>query len=509
MMRSLYSGVAGLRVHQNKMDVIGNNIANVNTVGYKAQTVTFTDVFYQTVQAASGPNVETGKGGTNAKQIGIGAALGTIATNITKQGGMQATDNSFDCMINGEEFFIVSDGKNNFFTKAGNFNVDEAGYLVNGSGLTVMGWQVNEDGDVVKDRVSALRVMTSDKMSASPERTVNSSVFGNINQKDSSFASKATKDQYVPYTVEFYDSQGYLYNATFHIKKVTDATNGDYYSLYLYNIVDQNGDVVSQARELEDTNGVKYYEYLNDGNQVNVKFNNSTDTVEATPAGSTTPAKIKPGEIYAISTGTTPPTTYTGNFENALDLVTCIEKGYLKDGTTKVTSAPASFKTGTGAGAATTNHMLTIDYSQLTNYGSASSVDSSRGDLEGYGAGKAAGTLSALAISDDGKIVGNYTNGDILNLGQIAVTTFANAAGLEKIGDNLFQATMNSGSFNGIGIDITSNGDSITTGVLEMSNVDLAFEFTEMITTQRGFQANSRIITTSDTMLEELINLKR
>ena len=194
MMRSLFSGVSGLKTHQIRMDVIGNNIANVNTVGYKTQNVTFTDVFYQTVQAASGPNAETGKGGTNAKQIGIGSALGTIATNVSKQGGMQATDNPFDVMINGDEFFIVSDGQSNFFTKAGNFNVDEAGNLVNGSGLTVMGWGVNEDGDIMKERVSALKVMSGDKMFASPEKTTKAHMTGNLCEKDDDFLRKAEKD---------------------------------------------------------------------------------------------------------------------------------------------------------------------------------------------------------------------------------------------------------------------------------------------------------------------------
>lgn len=500
MMRSLYSGVAGLKVHQSKMDVIGNNIANVNTVGYKSQNVTFTDVFYQTVQSASGPNAETGKGGTNAKQIGIGAALGTISTNITKQGGTQATDNPFDVMINGDEFFIVSDGKNNYFSKAGNFNVDAAGNLVNGSGLTVMGWQANEEGQIVKDRVSALKVMSSDKMSASPAKTENSCVYGNINQKDDSFADNVSNiDRYVPYTVEFYDSQGYLYNATYHIRQEEALADGTVpYSMNLYSILDQNGDVISQAEEVTAADGTKSYTYLNDGAPDLVTFNNTTESIKGDLNGAT--YEVKPGQILALTTGATASTTYTGNFDAELDLSAVLVKGVDEDGNAiTATDIPLALR----------DMKITINYADLTNYGSDSTVDSARGDANGLGAGKAAGTLSSIAISDDGKIVGSYTNGDIINLGQIAVTSFSNAAGLEKIGDNLYAATMNSGSFNGIGEDITANGDSLTTGVLEMSNVDLAYEFTEMITTQRGFQANSRIITTSDTMLEELINLKR
>ena len=136
-------------------------------------------------------------------------------------------------------------------------------------------------------------------------------------------------------------------------------------------------------------------------------------------------------------------------------------------------------------------------------------VTSVRGDLDGLGAGKAAGTLSGVSIGEDGKITATYDNGDTKLLGQISVASFANASGLEKVGDSLYQTTANSGTFDGIGKDPTSGGGSISQGVLEMSNVDLSSEFTEMITTQRGFQANSRIITTSDTLLEELVNLKR
>ena len=174
MMRSLFSGVSGLKVHQTKMDVIGNNIANVNTVGFKSSNVTFTDIFYQTTQSASGPNAETGAGGQNAKQIGLGSTLGVISQNITGQGGVQRTDNPFDMMINGDGFFVVNKGGQNYFTKAGNFTTDEAGTLVNGAGNTVMGWQADDDGTIIKDRVSALRIMAPENLTADPVRQLHS-----------------------------------------------------------------------------------------------------------------------------------------------------------------------------------------------------------------------------------------------------------------------------------------------------------------------------------------------
>ena len=174
MMRSLYSGVAGLKTHQTKMDVIGNNIANVNTVGYKSQTVTFSDVFYQTTQNASGANPETGRGGTNAKQIGLGSTVAAINTKVSDAGGSQSTNNPFDIMINGDAMFIVNNAGQNYFTKAGSFFVDGTGTLCTASGAAVQGWQVNAAGtDIERDTVSNLNVMSAENMTTSPEATTN------------------------------------------------------------------------------------------------------------------------------------------------------------------------------------------------------------------------------------------------------------------------------------------------------------------------------------------------
>ena len=154
---------------------------------------------------------------------------------------------------------------------------------------------------------------------------------------------------------------------------------------------------------------------------------------------------------------------------------------------------------------------INIDFSQtlVSDNKGKSTISIEKGDVDGLEAGRALGTLQGVSIQTNGMIYASYSNGQMKLLGQIAVAEFANASGLQKEGDNLYSATQNSGDFDGIGIDITQNGDCMNTGVLEMSNVDLSSEFTEMITTQRGFQANSRIITVSDTLLEELVNLKR
>ena len=479
MMRSLFSGVSGLKVHQTKMDVIGNNIANVNTVGFKSSSVTFTDIFYQTSQSASGPNAATGAGGQNAKQIGLGAAMGAIAVNITGQGGSQRTDNPFDLMINGDSFFVVNKGGTNYFTKAGNFNVDEAGTLVNSAGYPVMGWQADSDGKIQKERVSALHVMASENMSTPPDATTESTFFGNINEEDDMFKKDPPND-YIPIQMSFYDSLGYEFQAMFHVRRGNRPATGDErdYTIDLASLT-KEGTVIAEATK-DATTGA--YTYIPGFTQQTVKFHTGEDTL---PANGNV-AAVEPGGLISVE-GT------AGTKEVSFDF-SAITGGFVGGQTADALGAVKP---------------INVNMSGLTNYGSASTVDTKTGNSEGIGKGKAPGEMSRLGVQTDGKIVASYTNGDQRILGQIAVAKFANAAGLEKIGENLYAETLNSGKFNGIGEDITADGGKFTTGVLEMSNVDLSTEFVDMITTQRGFQANSRIITVSDSMLEELINLKR
>lgn len=468
MMRSLYSGVSGLKVHQTKMDVIGNNISNVNTVGFKSSSVTFTDIFYQTSQSSSGPNAATGAGGTNAKQIGLGSSLGAISTNITTQGGSQRTDNPFDLMISGDSFFVVSDGSSNYFTKAGNFTVDANGTLVTSSGNSVMGWRADDEGNIIQDRVKSLQIMSESNMTTSPQATTAATAYGNLNRSDDAYAVGGSGN--IPLSVSFYDNLGYEYKANFIITQ-TDALSGEYNVrldtvtldseiVYTYDSADA-GDSGLALGDLDFT----LLFNMDQGDSVadeNVQLADGSTTV-ATKEG------VQPGGMM-LADGIA-----TFNFNGIISSMGSID----------------------------------IDFSTVTNYGSSTTVDSKRGDLEDLNAGKGVGKMSSIAIQQDGKVVASYSNGDIKTVGQIVVASFANAAGLEKIGDNLYAATLNSGEFNGIGMDVTADGGKFSTGVLEMSNVDLATEFTDMIVTQRGFQANSRIITTSDSMLEELISLKR
>lgn len=452
MMRSLYSGVAGLKTHQTRMDVIGNNIANVNTTAYKSQSMTFSDLMYQTTQAASGANPTTGVGGINARQIGLGAKTSAIKTAITTQGASQTTNDPFDIMITGDSFFIVNNGQNNYFTRDGSFYVDGAGNLaMTSTGYNVMGWKVdpNDASAIKQDTVSALRVMTTENMTYPPEATKSARISGIIDKNDTNVNATAGKIM----NLEFYDNQGYKYTAKLSVHSTT--TDGSF-TVQLDDILDSKGKTV-----------------LADKSKASLQQNN---------------ADIAAPVVLEFNTN-------NGSFKNV--------------GKTGGTESTLTLHFDTGTFPSFSD--ITIDFSNCSNLNNngSSTVSPIRGDAKGNGAGRKVGEMSGIEIQKDGMIYANYDNGCSRLLGQIAVATFANASGLAKEGDNLYSATQNSGDFDGIGTDITTGGGYMNTGVLEMSNVDLSSEFTEMITTQRGFQANSRIITVSDTLLEELTNLKR
>ncbi len=480
MMRSVYSGVSGLKVHQTKMDVIGNNISNVNTVGFKASTVTFSDVLYQKSSSASGPSATTGKTGVNAKQIGLGAGLASIQAAMTTSGGSQRTDNPFDIMIEGEGFFIVNDGSGNVFTKAGNFTVDANGTLCNSNGYAVMGWQVdpNDPAKCVSDNVSPLRIMSPERAKVAPEATKDCYITGNIDSRDTQIASDTGKTV----SVSFYDSLGQSYMLTMRV--VQSANNTARYSVYPINIFNADGTSIFSNEITDPDTGLVSYE---------------STQIDSFTLG---------GQTYGVTLDTT---TGAITFDN-VDVNYLTFNGanghFIGVGEEDSTDESISFSIETTPNPFET---INIDFSTITMYANSgtSNLEAVKGSTTGYNAGKQAGDMTGVSISTTGEIYGVYDNGDTMLLGQIVVATFANASGLEAIGNNLYKTTMNSGDFDGVGEEVAMSGGSFTTGVLEMSNVDLAQQFTDMITTQRGFQANSRIITTSDSLLEELINLKR
>jgi len=480
MMRSLYSGISGLKVHQTKMDVIGNNISNVNTVGFRASSVNFTDVFYQTTQSASGPNAETGAAGTNAIQIGLGANLAAISVDLSGTGATQRTDRGMDIMINGDAFLIVNSNGNTYFTKSGALDVDANGTLYcTTNGATVLGWGVDENGEIRKDTAGNLNIMSGENAFSDPKSTSDVTLSGNIDSKDPQVAFDGTG---YPISISFYDNVGNLYTAKFTTTQASEDTETNY-TIKLTDVLGPDGKSILKKTS-EDDSGNPIYESTEQA----LNFGGETLSYEVDEDGNVT-----------FDDGTWPTLTFNGSSgaftsvssDNGVSLNLCLNDG---------TSTDNPFPLGG----------VEIDFSDLTMYASGGicSVEPQRGDTDGNGSGNAAGSLNGFSVQTDGKIYGVYSNGDKKLLGQIAVATFANPSGLEAVGNSMYAATMNSGEFDGIGIDITEVG-KFSVGALEMSDVDLATEFTNMITTQRGFQANSRVITTSDTMLEELVNLKR
>lgn len=480
MMRSLYSGVAGLKTHQTKMDVIGNNIANVNTVGFKASQVIFRDVLYQTTQSATGSGATSG--GTNAKQIGLGTSVATI--NVSHQAGSaQSTNNPYDLMINGSSFFVVNRGGINYFTKVGAFNTDDAGNLVTGSGDLVMGWQVDPDDptQIRKDTVSALRPEAEEFKTAPPELTSKTYFSGGIATTDPNLTTEAG----VLRTVSIYDNLGNAYTAKMSLKQVMRDVTAD------------DGTVTKEPVEgVFDVSIVS----ITDANNNNIL----EDGYTASLSGGVTIDGVASTRLeFNISNGSfIGAGGNTGEAGKALFLEISPAPG---SGKGDVFHSPENVDDdGNILG-------IEMDFSNLKMYAKKEECDFEihRGGTDNTGAGRKVGILTDVSIDTAGKIYGVYDNGVTRLLGQIAVANFINPAGLEAIGDGLYRETKASGSFDGIGQDIESTGEKMTQGVLEMSNVDLSQEFTEMIVTQRGFQANSRIITVSDTLIEELVNLKR
>lgn len=506
MMRSLFAGVAGLKTHQTRMDVIGNNIANVNTTAYKSQSMVFSDLMYQTTQAASGANAQTGVGGTNARQIGLGSKTSSIKTAIASQGAAQSTNDPFDIMISGDAFFVVSNGSENFFTRDGSFYIDGKGNLaMTSTGYNVMGWQVDPadptEMNIKKDTVSPLRLMTGKNMTYPPASTTKATVDGIVDKFDTDITSEEGRVM----NLEFFDNQGYKYTAKFSIHSI-DGDKGQFY-VKLDDVLNSDGESIMYKDDGTPIDGVNF-EFGTGAKGI------TAPTGPADANGNPTQEKVMMKNPNYVAGGTEP---------QEIEVTNAIVLQYVDgEGTFSYV--------GEVAGESATNHTggdstklsfggmsifptegIEIDFSATFNYNKngVSTISSYAGKESGEGEGRKVGALSGITVQKDGKIYATYDNGQRRILGQIAVATFANPSGLEKEGDNLYSSTMNSGEFDGVGEDVTQDGGRMDSGVLEMSNVDLSQEFTEMITTQRGFQANSRIITVSDTLLEELTNLKR
>ena len=547
MMRSMYSAVSGLKTHQTRMDVIGNNIANVNTVAFKSSSVTFSDILYQTTSNASGANATTGTGGVNAKQIGLGTTAAATKVSITSAGASETTGNPFDIRLtdkNSTNFFIVNNGSENVFTRSGSFYVDGSGNLcMSSTGYTVMGWQVDETtGEIRKDTVSALRIMQEKNLTSAPEATTQATIAGVLDENDTDVKNDAGRVM----NLNFYDNLGYQYTAKFAIKST--GTDGKY-TVELTSVLDSDNQNITANLSKQDMAKIfgnyqadatlgqyglsKDYEFKN--NKYVRKADNKEFTVDNTDSTLFKAADGSQVSITEIFSGIT--TTMANDIKDPASKTKVEFDTTTGHATVKgeKTSYDLVFDTSTGKfasiGGDTPSTMLnmsalssgllnnngnfqniSVDFSQCLNYenGGKSTIGADAGAVDGTtGKGRKLGAMTGISIDTSGRIYGTYDNGNTELLGQIAVAQFSNASGLEKVGESCYRTTLNSGEFDGIGVEISADGSSMTTGELEMSNVDLSSEFTSMITTQRGFQANSRVITTSDTLLEELVNLKR
>ena len=548
MMRSMYSAVSGLKTHQTRMDVIGNNIANVNTVAFKSSSVTFSDILYQTTSNASGANATTGTGGVNAKQIGLGATAAATKVSITSAGASETTGNPFDIRLtdkNSTNFFIVNNGSENVFTRSGSFYVDGSGNLcMSSTGYTVMGWQVDETtGEIRKDTVSALRIMQEKNLTSAPEATTQATIAGVLDENDTDVKNDAGRVM----NLNFYDNLGYQYTAKFAIKST--GTDGKY-TVELTSVLDSdNQNIIKNLTKQEISQIFGNYQadatlgqyglakgctydaatnqYEKDGKKYQVSADSTVFQEVGKPTNTVSITEIFSGITTTMANDIKDKTSKTNvEFDTATGHATV--KG-------EKTSYDLVFDTSTGkfasiggdtpstmlnmsvlsSGLLNTNgnfQNISVDFSQCLNYNNSgkSTIGADAGAVDGTtGKGRKLGAMTGIFIDTSGRIYGTYDNGNTELLGQIAVAQFSNASGLEKVGESCYRTTLNSGEFDGIGVEISADGSSMTTGELEMSNVDLSSEFTSMITTQRGFQANSRVITTSDTLLEELVNLKR
>jgi len=466
MMRSLFSGVSGLQNHQTRMDVIGNNIANVNTYGFKKNRVNFQDIFYQQLQGAARPTETVG--GVNPKEVGLGMSVASIDT-IHIQGSFQTTGVGTDLAINGTGFFVLDDRGSQLFTRAGTFALDRDGTLVNpGNGMKVQGWMVqNLEGGQFLDtsrNVGDLIIPVGSKEGARATTMVDLAC--NLDKRTPEIPDGAT---------------------------VLEARQGAWQTNI--NIYDSFGDAHVLQMEFSRVPGVN-----NSWNvQVIVDPDNQTPTNASAGFGDTPPEAGGPS-------------VFTINFSNQGTILSSVDGAGNESGAMGqvVMNVAYDVQSATpGDDGAMVRQVFQLNLGEvggltnsITQYAERSSTKVFQQD------GYTMGYLENFKIDGSGIITGIYDNGVTRTLGQVALASFPNQGGLEKTGDNTFRRTNNSGNAN-IGPSGEAGKGRIQAGVLEMSNVDMADQFTDMIITQRGFQANSRTIQTADQLLQELLALKR
>ena len=491
MMRSLFSGVSGLKSHQTRMDVIGNNIANVNTIGFKSSRVTFADTLYQTQTGAAAPTDTVG--GTNPKQIGLGVGVASIDL-LFNDASTQSTGKNTDLALSGNGLFVVSrdkDGKDKYYTRAGNFSFDaDYNYVVPGSGYHVVGWNADDSGSIdTKSTPTGVKIKDTMR-SMGAKATTLISYKGNMNSS-------------VPTIVSMTDQTGAVAASPAHV----DGTTIKSLTLKLSDGTTQTVTAKSNyqyktGNSLPITTIANVYDSL--GNLHKVPFLFTKVPSGALPLGHDKwEVTVSPG---VDSGGSLDPvgTCSIKEEDGSWTTVTMGAQTLQFDQNGKYVSGSGSptltLTNGAGSSGGTNTMTATVDLTSLTQY---SGSDTIKADYDG----NAAGTLKEINTDQSGILTGTYTNGEKRSLAQIAVAQFDNAPGLTKAGANLYAESNNSGTANIKSVNAL--GLTLTPSALEMSNVDIANEFADMVVTQRGFQSNSKVITVGDEMLETVINMKR
>ena len=463
MMRSLYSGVSGLQNHQTRMDVIGNNISNVNTTGFKRGRVNFQDMISQQVAGAAKPTEELG--GVNPKDVGHGMTISTIEQVFT-QGNLQSTGVGTDVAIQGNGFFIVKNGDESFYTRNGVFGLDRDGTLVNpANGMRVQGWMARDlNGEQIVQTAATPTDLVIPVGSKDPAKATENVLFAcNLNKNTPEILEGASASDVAKGTwnteQKIYDSFGNEHLLSINFTKVPGVANSWQATV---NVDADNADFTQTRIGLGTTDGVQ--------NTFIVNFDNY-------------------GQLSSV-------TDSAGNISNETGEIVLQSSFTVADANADENGTPArqSFNINLG----------TIGSMKNTITQSASKSTTKAYSQDGY----TLGYLDNYKIDSSGTITGVYSNGTNRVIGQIALATFSNDRGLEKAGDNTYVETNNSGQAN-IGESGVAGKGSLLAGALEMSNVDLSEQMTDMIVTQRGFQANSKTIQTADTLLETVLGLKR
>jgi flagellar hook protein FlgE len=423
MLRSMFSAISGLRAHQTKMDVTGNNIANVNTVGFKGSQTVFQDTLSQVIRAGGAPAAD--RGGTNPAQVGLGVKVAATTTNWT-QGATQSTGRSTDFMIEGDGFFVTrGSGGEQLFTRAGSFDFDGAGKLVTPDGSVLQGWMADANG-VVNPNGPIGDLSVPYGQIVAPKASAGGVIDGNLPSE----APITVPPSWLQTGITMYDSQGVAQKVFYNLTRTAANT-------WTVEVRHDNGDV------LQTVTGVQF------------------DTA---------------GNLDTAASGL-PASGLLPSFNPNTDVV------------------PAGKYP-------SWNNGVQIDISGLTQYGGSNTLGAPEQD------GYALGSLQSFQLGADGTIMGIYSNELRQPIGRLSLASFNNPGGLEKAGNSSFRVGVNSGVAQ-IGTAGIGGRGELVSGALEMSNVDLAEEFTGLIVAQRGFQANSRVITSSDEILQDLVNLKR